>query len=216
MGNEKTRKTDSEVVAALLWMSFVVSEDVPPLGDDGSAWLGFRRGLELYADTVAREREELRHGLSDALQEQVMGEREPDWLRDERYLAHFYESTRPRYQGIPPSPLLTADPERVADAGSEIPQPEPAPEPEPEPVPEPAPAPEPRPNFKGNGARMKRGVHERLVRWLNLYGVGAAVRIAAETNGLLTDDDVRDMRDCGKHTQEQWEILGEALAALGG
>lgn len=52
----KKRSTDAEAVAALIWLAFVVPEDVIPLEDDGKAYLSFHRALDLYADARDRER----------------------------------------------------------------------------------------------------------------------------------------------------------------
>ena len=52
---EKKRQTDSDVVAALIWLAFVVPGDIPPVEDDGRTILGFRRALDFYAKTVERE-----------------------------------------------------------------------------------------------------------------------------------------------------------------
>ena len=54
-------------------------------------------------------------------------------------------------------------------------------------------------------------IHARLCKYCEDTGLGAAVRIAEATNGVLTDDDVREMRQGGRRTLEQWRVLDAAL-----
>ena len=114
--NEKPRATDTEAVAALIWMSFVVNADVPPLDDDGKAYVSFKRALELYADTVEREKDDEKK-LAEQWRSEFWGTPTRNW---------FYRPSAP----MPPAPAPESDtapePDHLPDA-AKMTEPEPEP-----------------------------------------------------------------------------------------
>lgn len=64
------RSTDTEAVAALIWLAFVAQDGSIPLEDDGRAYCSFTRALELYADTRYREMEAREAALREVEAEQ--------------------------------------------------------------------------------------------------------------------------------------------------
>ena len=50
-----------------------------------------------------------------------------------------------------------------------------------------------------------------MTAYCSAHGLGSARKIAEATNGVLTHEDVRRMKDAEKYGLSQWRILDAAL-----
>lgn len=65
--------------------------------------------------------------------------------------------------------------------------------------------------FAGKGASEKREIFERLKAYRAERGLGCLKKLAAASNGILDEDQIRNMLDGQKETLQNWKILGAAL-----
>lgn len=65
--------------------------------------------------------------------------------------------------------------------------------------------------FQGKGASEKREIFERLKAYRAERGLGCLKKLAAASNGILDEDQIRNMLDGQKETLQNWKILGAAL-----
>ena len=65
--------------------------------------------------------------------------------------------------------------------------------------------------FQGKGASEKREIFERLKAYRARNGLGCLKKLAAASNGILDEDQIRTMLDGQKETLQNWKILGAAL-----
>lgn len=65
--------------------------------------------------------------------------------------------------------------------------------------------------FQGKGASEKREIFERLKAYRAERGLGCLKKLAAASNGILDEDQIRNMLDGQKETLQKWKILGAAL-----
>ena len=104
--------------------------------------------------------------------------------------------------------IVTKLPE-TATAGADVPEARlEAPEPE---KPEEKEAESAEATFQGKGASEKREIFERLKAYRAERGLGCLKKLAAASNGILDEDQIRNMLDGQKETLQNWKILGAAL-----
>ena len=71
---------------------------------------------------------------------------------------------------------------------------------------------EPAPKlFAGYGAGEKREIHARLIAFVASHGLGARRRIAEASNGVLTQEEVRNMTDAKRVTLSKWQAAAAAM-----
>ena len=63
----------------------------------------------------------------------------------------------------------------------------------------------------GKGAKEKREIHERLLAFCIARGPGTTLRLAAVTNGVLSDENIRDMKQAGRFELAKWKVLDAAM-----
>ena len=202
MEEKNKRSTDAEAVAALIWLAFVVPEEVLPLEDDGKAYLSFRRALDLYADARSREDAEREALLREAAEEkeQLLAELEAEQGRLRFVHSGDVQPPVPDPDSVPepqPPEHTHTHTHTHTQAGRAAPKSDDGGI---------APAP-----FVGKGSGEKRQIFERLTAYCAAHGLGAACKIAKASNGAITDDDVRAMKDGLRVPIQKWRILSAAL-----
>lgn len=195
--------SDAEAVAALIWLAFVVPEEVLPLEDDGRTYCSFLRALDTYSNIRARERADREAALRDiaAEREQLLAELEAERSRDCRIQADLPATSA---DARPPEPVPDSDtvpaaqpPDTHTHTGPAAPKSDDGGK---------SPA-----AFVGKSSGEKQRVYARLMGYCAAHGLGSARTIAEAAGGALTDDEVRSMKDGDRLPIQKWRILSAAL-----